>query len=671
MTRRLLGSLVVIALVLASVIALPLLIDWSFLAPRISQHASAALDRQLDIDGPIAVGILPSPWIEVGEVRLADADGAGDQAMLRIERARLAVAFRPLLDRRLEINDARIEGLSLALAVDDAGRPNWALGHTDAKATEAAPAQPLSGWLPRSLRVTDGHVSVDRLSYHEAGGGPARVVEDLALAFSFAAEGATIAELASSAVADIAVEIGSVELGAQSWRDVTATASLGGSDDRLAIGFSATEAAGERRTPVAVALAVGEPDALLRGERVAFDGETTIGARRDTVAGDVLVDIEASPPVVRASLDFAVLDLSALGSDRADGQAAADGTRSRDGRVIPATPLPAEPLPELDLEVRLSAERLVAPGGLALDQPQALIVLREGSLSVEDAKAGLAGGQASAAISYAPEAGPHIRVRADASGLQAAQLAPQVVAMDLTGAVAHVAVNIAGQGATTRALAASLSGDVTYGMEGGRFDLGAGALVVKGIGLLLDPILGRGGATPIHCALARWRLDQGVARSRGLVMSSRDLIVSGRGTVDLRSEALDMTFAAKPTDLSLMSFATPFKISGTLAAPSASVAPEDVLGSAVQVAGAVVNPLGVVAVLGVSGSAAPSDCASALDQGARAPATPLGRVGDAAAGVAGAAAQGAGAVVEGAGGAVEGAAKALDRGLKSLFGPDR
>jgi hypothetical protein len=183
-------------------------------------------------------------------------------------------------------------------------------------------------------------------------------------------------------------------------------------------------------------------------------------------------------------------------------------------------------------------------------------------------------------------------------------------------ATAQLSLDLRGAGRSPRELAASASGRAELSAEGGVLNLGAAGLLTIGIADILRPLLGGTSETRLQCLLVRYRLQDGVANSDAQVVSTNAFAVVGAGRVDLRTERIDLHFATQANSPSLMSFAVPFEVSGTLSDPKAGPDPEGSLVSVFKVAGSLVDPLYALSVLapGEASGAGQSACVAALEQ---------------------------------------------------------
>lgn len=132
---------VVVLLFVAVVVVVSLMFDPNDYKGDITAAVQEATGRQLTLDGDLELSLFPTIRIAVGSAALSNAPGFGDEPMARIGNASLSVRLLPLLSKRVEIREARLEGLTLNLARDRSGRNNWQdLAGGSAPASDAAPA---------------------------------------------------------------------------------------------------------------------------------------------------------------------------------------------------------------------------------------------------------------------------------------------------------------------------------------------------------------------------------------------------------------------------------------------------------------------------------------------------------------------------------------------------
>ncbi len=112
-------------LAVLAVLALPLLIDPNDYRDEIAARVAAATGHELTIAGDLGLSLFPRLGLSVGEASIASPPGFGDEPILGAARIELSARLIPLLQRRLEVERVRIEGLRVHLIRDAEGRTNW------------------------------------------------------------------------------------------------------------------------------------------------------------------------------------------------------------------------------------------------------------------------------------------------------------------------------------------------------------------------------------------------------------------------------------------------------------------------------------------------------------------------------------------------------------------
>jgi AsmA protein len=118
-----LGGLV--GLVVLAGVAVWLLFDPNDYKERIAAAVQQSTGRTLSLPGELKLSLFPWIAIETGEAALGNPPGFGDEPFLTLERAKLSVKLMPLLKRQLEIGRIEIDGLDLRLQQDADGKGNW------------------------------------------------------------------------------------------------------------------------------------------------------------------------------------------------------------------------------------------------------------------------------------------------------------------------------------------------------------------------------------------------------------------------------------------------------------------------------------------------------------------------------------------------------------------
>lgn len=136
---------VLAALVIVAAIVLPIVVEPNQYKGRIAQEVQKATGREFAILGDIDLSVFPWLGLEIGEIRLANAQGFGEEPMAALQNVQVRVKLLPLLSRKVEMDRIIIQDPVIRLAVNEQGRTNWQdiLEHMESQAKpEEQPAEP-------------------------------------------------------------------------------------------------------------------------------------------------------------------------------------------------------------------------------------------------------------------------------------------------------------------------------------------------------------------------------------------------------------------------------------------------------------------------------------------------------------------------------------------------
>ncbi|MGH7415520.1 MAG: AsmA family protein, partial [Candidatus Rokuibacteriota bacterium] len=121
----LVGLVVLVALVVGALLALPLLLDIPAIHAYVSQAASQALGRPVKFSG-LSIAALPLPTVKLRGLQVAEDPGFGPGPFVTVSEGRLRIRIRPLLRGRVELADLTLEEPHIHVVEDAAGRLNVA-----------------------------------------------------------------------------------------------------------------------------------------------------------------------------------------------------------------------------------------------------------------------------------------------------------------------------------------------------------------------------------------------------------------------------------------------------------------------------------------------------------------------------------------------------------------
>ena len=114
---------------------------------------------------------------------------------------------------------------------------------------------------------------------------------------------------------------------------------------------------------------------------------------------------------------------------------------------------------------------------------------------------------------------------------------------------------------------------------------------------------------PIRCVVGDFGVKDGVMQTNALVFDTEVVNVSGSGTINLKTEALDLTLRPQPKEASLASLRAPLYVRGTFSDPDPAVDMKSIAARGIGAAAmAIVNPLLALVPLLEAGPGKDSPC---------------------------------------------------------------
>lgn len=122
-TGIIVGILVLIVLVLA--VMLSFLLNPNHFKDDIARIVHKKTGRELVIQGDVKLSVFPWLGVQIGSSELSNAKGFGAVPFAAVNETDVHMAFWPLLHRRIQVGEVKVEGVSLDLERDADGHSNW------------------------------------------------------------------------------------------------------------------------------------------------------------------------------------------------------------------------------------------------------------------------------------------------------------------------------------------------------------------------------------------------------------------------------------------------------------------------------------------------------------------------------------------------------------------
>ena len=601
------GGTVLLLLLLVLFLAL---FQWNWLRGPIGSWASARYDREIELNGDLAVHLFSlTPSARVQGLRIGGPDWALEQDTLKVADLQASVRLGALLAGRIEMPRVIITRPEVVLIAAEDGRLSWVLdpGKTDDQGMKI----PLSN----HLVIRDGGLSVDELKrdltlratlsaregsdgqagFHldgrgtmngtplrlEVRGGPfINIRRDRPYGFK-----AELSGVGSTLIAD-----GSItrpfDLG-----QFTAALSLQGRD--MADLYLLTGITTPNTPPYRLS------GTLKRDDTVFTFNDVSGRVGTSDLSGDLKVDKVGDRRRVDADLRSNLLDIDDLsavlgGTPRVTASGDTVTTSGAGAKLLPTAPLNVERLRVMDGTLRYRAAR-VKRNELDIRQVDLGADLRDGILKLDpvsfDFNRGSLNGTARInANRDTPYTTADFRLR----GYPLESIVPARDGAPVVTGSALGRARLEGPGASVHDFAANSTGTLSLVVPQGRMRAAFAELlginVTAGLGKLLS---GDTGSSEIRCAVADFTVRRGIATARTFVVDTTPVLARGAGTIDLGAETMNLRIDGETKQPRLIRLWSPITLRGPLTAPAigiegGAVAGQVGLGAAL---GALINPL--------------------------------------------------------------------------------
>jgi uncharacterized protein involved in outer membrane biogenesis len=636
MNKALRWILGVLGVFVLAVILVVVFFQWSWLRSPLESRLSALTGKQVHIDGPITGTKSWTPHIEFDQIRIEEPDFTAAPKVATIDAMAIEISLKSLLRGKLEFPLIDIKHPVFDLLREPDGKANWDIAQ-EASGPKSRGDMPVIG----KLRVVNG-----KLNYRDV----ARKVTIDGTIKTIAATGGdgegsfTVEGNGTYREAPFTIKLkgGSLNDLRETSKpyDIDATASVGKTKVSI-VGtvtnpFKLTDmnlkltADGDNAAdlyPIFGIPAPATPPYHLTGV-LDRDGKAwlfkkfagTVG--KSDLEGDLRFETEdrkrifVGGKIDSKNLDFADLGLlvGAPGSTDpgrpvSDTQKALAKKQEETGRVLPDAPLNLDEVRNVDADITFHGGHIDAQH-LPLDNLDLHMKLDNALMSLTPLNVGVAGGQINSNVV--------IDARKDIvatdydvkfSKFQIAQFFKKNGSdASATGSI-DGRIRLHGTGNSVRASLGSATGQASATVANGTVsDLFAQLLgldVARALGVLISGDK----QVPLHCVVADFEVTDGIMKPRTLVLDTDAAVTTGKGTISLKDEKIDLSIHGDPKNATPIALGGPILIGGSFEKPTVGLGAEAYMrGGAAVALGALLTP--VAAILGFidAGDTKDADC---------------------------------------------------------------
>ncbi len=603
MKKRLIGTAVAALLLIAGLSVYVALLDVNQYKDQLTELVEASTGRALSISGDIRLKLSLVPTVAVDGVTFGNAAWAAHENMITVERFEARLALLPLLRAELAFKRLIVVGARISIESDRKGRGNWVLDLEDPGRESGPPSS-----LPR-FDLDELEIRHTVLEYRPYGGTVSTVtINDLVLRTE--GFGQPLKLEVDAAYEETPIELrGRISpirrlFGNEPYAlDLTGTVK----DIEFSIEGDVQEPLDGRGMRLKVAVVAPDLAALVAplGFELPQRGPVGLNAvLSDTRKTYVLEDVEIRVAESRIGAAFNLEQTSSRWRINGDVDAAtvvaADFGIGSDGgiggeRIFSLEPLALDWLDVVEGRIDLTIDNFVSDHALITGLTTAL-VFNNRVLEIGPVVAKIGDGALNAAMEIdAAGETPGLKLNLEIATMALGSLPKLAEGGRVSGGSTDLALSLVGNGNSVAAMMASANGLFSIDTNAATIHNDAagvaGSDLVKMLFSLLNPMSAADTSTALECAVIRFPIADGVARNpTGIGVQTQKLTIVGGGTLDLRTEALDIGAKPKPREgigINLSSLVDFVRLGGTLAHPRVATDAKGVTTAGLKVGAAV------------------------------------------------------------------------------------
>jgi uncharacterized protein involved in outer membrane biogenesis len=199
--------------------------------------------------------------------------------------------------------------------------------------------------------------------------------------------------------------------------------------------------------------------------------------------------------------------------------------------------------------------------------------LKDGSLSLRHVATHVGGGSSRGSLELdSRSAPPTLALTASAKGLDLGRLVEQIDANKAWSGALDAELDLRSRGGSAHALAAGLDGDAVLSCGGGTISTAHVGRFTRDLLRSVGRVVGvRRKSEVLNCLIVDVRFEKGRGTARTLVVDTKDVLIAGKGWVDLGDETLDLRLVPTPRRASPLSTAATVRVEGPLTSPAVKI----------------------------------------------------------------------------------------------------
>ena len=242
-------------------------------------------------------------------------------------------------------------------------------------------------------------------------------------------------------------------------------------------------------------------------------------------------------------------------------------------KVLPDASFSTERWKAMDMDITFKGKQIIRPESLPLNDLSTHAILNDAQLRLEPLTFGVAQGKIESQVRIDGRRAPlQGVVTGKVEGLQLSALFPKVELMKKSLGRVDGALALQSTGNSPAALLGRGTGELRLYVRDGRLSKQLLDLAALNLGsVIVAKLFGENKEVQLRCAVADFTVQDGLARTRVVKMSTEDAVVEATGTVNLGTEELDLRIKPESLDWKFFSLRSPLYVRGTFGDPQVGV----------------------------------------------------------------------------------------------------
>lgn len=598
---------VLVLLVVAAVVGIIFTTDINQYKGEIVQAVKDSTGRDFEITGDLKLALSLIPTISIEGVSLGNASWAKEKNMLSVGKFEAQIALMPLLKKNIQIVRLILIEPNIHLETNKKGEGNWVFATANDK--QETSKESGSTELP-ALAVNEIRIEKANITYKDGQTGKTTelLIDEITVNSSGFSDPMTLFVKASmnKSPLEITGTLGSINNLLDN-KDYPVNLKVDIAGAILSIEGKIGQPMSAKGIDLLASLNIKQLSDLnkVAGSELPDVGPIIFnGKLSDTksgyavksmslqlmeykVSGELDISLGGSRPKLNATLSSDSLDISPFQGEEKEA--------TKKEKLFSSDPLPLADLKAADVNLTFKIKKLITKS-LTINDASISLNLNNGKLKLTTSGKA-AGGTLSVKVNLDASNGKTaiLGINVDIKQIEMGQV-PSIKEKDLiTGGKTDITINLKGSGSSVSQIMAGLNGKFLITVGKGK--ISSAALDVAGADILmstlsmLTPGAEESEGSILECAVVNFKIKDGMATAdNGIAMSTNELYVIGGGTINLKTEQLDIGISPKAKEgigLDIGQLASLVRLGGTLANPTPTTDTEAALKTGLAVGAAI------------------------------------------------------------------------------------